>query len=68
MPQRACLGCVQDVLQGTRYGPSEAFLGVLSRETWPPVLLAASGSGREDLSRAPELIEQIPEFRDTVYW
>ncbi len=66
--QQACLGCVQIVLQRSRYGPAEAFLGVLSLETWLAVLLSASDRGREDLSSANELIEQIPELRETDLW
>jgi hypothetical protein len=68
VPQQACLGCAQDALQSSQYGPSKALLGLLSRETWPAVLLSASDRGREDLSSAPELIERIPEFGEIVYW
>ena len=37
-------------------------------ETWLAVLLSASDRERKDLSRAKELIEQIPEFWETDLW
>ncbi len=66
--QQECLGGVQIVPQRSLYGPAEAFLDVISWETWLAVLLSASDRGREDLSRANELIEQIPELRETDLW
>ncbi len=58
-------GRVQDVLPRSQYRPSEAFLEVLSWETWPAVLLPASDSELDDLSRAKEVIAQLHEFRET---
>jgi hypothetical protein len=64
VPHQACLGGVQDVLPSSRCGPSEAFLGFAT-----PLNITGSDTnrGREALSCATALFEQIQELREIVY-